>query len=98
MILTKSQIKKLRALAHKLNPVVMLGQNGLTENVLEEINLALDHHELIKIKLNVGDRDLRNTTLDSIVSDTKANCVQQVGNTAVLFRRNAQKPVISLAK
>lgn len=97
MILTKSQMKRLRSLAHKLSPVVRLGQHGLTENVLVEIQQALECHELIKIKLNVGERQVRDDALQKIVTETRSECVQQVGNVAVLFRRNAQKPVISLA-
>ncbi len=98
MVLTKSQIKTLRSLAHQLKPVVRIGQNGLTENVMEEIRSSLEYHELIKLKINVGDRQERDEVLQKITDETKSECIQQIGNTAVLFRRNAQKPVISLAK
>ncbi len=98
MILTKKQIKYLRALTHKLKPVVRVGQNGLTENVLEEVRKALECHELIKLKINVGERQERDEVLQKICEETKSECIQQIGNVAALFRRNAQKPVISLAK
>ncbi|MFK8067466.1 MAG: ribosome assembly RNA-binding protein YhbY [Gammaproteobacteria bacterium] len=98
MILTKKQIKYLRSLAHDLSPVVRIGQNGLTENVLEEVKNALEHHELIKLKINVGERQERDDVLLKICEETKSRCIQKIGNTATLFRRNPQKPVISLAK
>ncbi len=56
MDITKTQQKFLRSKAHHLKPVLWIGQNGLTESVTAEIELALNHHELIKIKLRVGDR------------------------------------------
>lgn len=97
MILTKSQIKYLRSLAHTLKPVVMIGQNGLTENVMTEIWNALEHHELIKLKLNLGDRQARDEALQKIIEETRSSLIQRIGNIAVLFRRNPQKTVISLA-
>ena len=51
MTLNKKQIQHLKSLAHHLNPVVMIGNNGLTEGVLAEAELALTHHELIKVKI-----------------------------------------------
>ena len=98
MKLTKSQIKYLRSLAHKLKPVVRVGQNGLTENVMDEVRNALERHELVKIKINVGERQERDDVLGKISEETKSECIQKIGNVAVLFRRNAQNPVISLAK
>ena len=56
MNITKTQQKFLRSKTHDLKPVLWLGQNGLTESVTAEIETALDHHELIKIKVRVGDR------------------------------------------
>ncbi len=98
MVLTKAQIKYLRSLAHSLKPVVRVGQNGLTENIIEETKNALEYHELIKMKITVGDRQARDEVLATICEETRSECVQKIGNVAVLFRRNAQKPVISLAR
>lgn len=98
MVLTKNQIKYLRSLAHKLKPVVRVGQHGLTENVIEEIKIALEHHELIKLKINVGERQERDEVLQRVCEQTRSTCIQKIGNVAVLFRRNTQKPVISLKK
>ncbi len=98
MILTKPQQKFLRSLGHDLKPVVMLGQHGMSENVMKEVEIALLRHELIKIKLAVGDRDLRDQLIEQIVSESHASVIQKVGNMLLIFRRNPQNPVISLAK
>ena len=100
MKLTEQQLRHLRGLAHKLKPVVMVGQHGLKETIFEEIDIALDAHELIKVKISVGDRDMRDEFIDEIVSRSKATLVQRVGNMATLFRRNPKKPriVLSLKK
>ncbi|MBK1672336.1 RNA-binding protein [Ectothiorhodospira shaposhnikovii] len=89
-------IKHLRALAHSRKPVVSLGRNGLTEPVMEEIRKALDHHELIKIKVAIGDREQRDAAIQDICGKTGAELVQRVGFIATLFRRNPDKPVIEL--
>ncbi len=98
MELKNNQQKHLRSLAHQLNPVVRIGQHGLTENVVSEIELALNHHELIKLKVNVGDRAARDGVISSIIQQTGAILVQSIGNVAVLFRRNPKKPVIELPR
>lgn len=82
--------KKLKAQAHPLNPVVMIGQAGLTPAVLKEIDLALDTHELIKVKIR-AERDERNVIREQICSDTSAELVQSIGQVAVFFRKNPKK-------
>jgi RNA-binding protein len=82
--------KKLKAQAHPLNPVVMIGQAGLTPAVLKEINLALDTHELIKVKIR-AERDERNIIRQQISADTRAELVQSIGQVAVFFRKNPKK-------
>ena len=96
--LTKSQIRHLRGLAHSLKPVVMIGQHGLRESVLEELDTALDFHELIKVKVSVGDREERDAVIAILVSRSKAELVQRIGNMAVLCRRNPKKPKIELPR
>ena len=95
-MITKEQQKYLRSLAHDRKPVVWVGQNGLTENVLEEIKSALNHHELIKIKLRTGDRDSRDGTIKIICAETEADLVQSIGNILTLYRKNKKDPVIKL--
>lgn len=94
--LTEVQKRHLRTLAHHLKPVVMLGARGLTEPVLAEIERALNDHELIKIKLNAGDRDQRGRDVTDICDRTGAALVQRIGNTASIYRRHPEKPRIAL--
>ncbi len=82
--------RQLRAIGHKLRPVVTIAGNGLSDAVRLEIERALDDHELIKIKLAVGSRDTRDAVLDQLLEGTGAQLVQRIGNTALLLRRNAQ--------
>ncbi|QSA98925.1 ribosome assembly RNA-binding protein YhbY [Methylococcus sp. EFPC2] len=85
------QKKLLRAQAHALKPVVITGQAGLSEAVLNEINLALEHHELIKVRLNAADREARKEMSDRICTELKAELVQTLGHIAVIYRLNPEK-------
>ncbi len=98
MQLKEPQKKYLRGLAHQKKAVVMIGNQGLTENVMKEIATALKYHELIKIKVRVGDRKDRDAVLEQIVSDQECLLIQRVGNTATLFKRNTDKPKIQIPK
>ena len=98
MSLSKNQIKFLRGLCHDLKPVVMLGQKGLTDAVFNELEIALDHHELVKIKLSVDDRDARKQLTEEICSHCQADAVQSIGKTVSIYRANIEKPVIHLPK
>lgn len=84
------QKKKLKAQAHPLNPVVIIGQAGLTEAVIKEINVALDAHELIKVKIR-AERDERAAIREQICEQTKAELVQSIGQIAVIYRLNPKK-------
>lgn len=88
MPLSNEQKKALRAIGHNLNPIVTVASNGLTEGVIDELNRALDDHELIKIKVSVGDRDVKKEVIAEILRITGAEMPQQIGNTALLLRRN----------
>jgi RNA-binding protein len=88
--LANNQRRVLKQRAHHLKPVVLLGQAGLTDAVLAEIGLALDHHELIKVRVNGGDRDARDSQVRAIVEKTGAALVQRVGNVAALYRANPE--------
>jgi RNA-binding protein len=84
------QRRALKQRAHHLKPVVLLGAAGLTEAVLAEVEQALDHHELIKVRVNGGDRDARDAQVRTIVEETGAALVQRIGNVAVLYRANPE--------
>lgn len=95
MSLSSKQIRHLRSLAHHLKPVVRVGQHGLRDAVLDEVRLALDVHELIKVKI-VADKEGRVAMIEQIVQTTGAEPIQHIGQIAVLFRRNPKKPKVIL--
>jgi len=97
LTLTSAQRRFLRANAHALNPVVMIGDAGLTESVMREIDLGLKSHELIKIKVDGDDRKLREEWLAKISNDLNAASVQPIGKTLVIYRP-AEKPKLALPK
>ena len=85
-ILSTKQKQFLKGLAHHLSPVVMLGGNGLTEGVLAEIDNAVHHHELIKVKISGADRETKQLIIDAIVRETQSSNVQTIGHILVLYR------------
>ena len=93
MTLTNKQKQFLKGLAHHLSPVVMLGANGLTEGVLAEIDHALTHHELIKVKIAGADRETKQLIIQAIVRETNAVEVQTIGHVLVLFRPSDEKKI-----
>ncbi|RFF29289.1 ribosome assembly RNA-binding protein YhbY [Wenzhouxiangella sediminis] len=97
MPLTNSQKKHLRGLSHDLHPVVMVADKGLSENVLAEVEQALEHHELIKIKLR-GDREQRDAWIEQLASTTGAELVHRIGQVVCLYRRHPEKPKIELPR
>ena len=93
MPLSPNQKRNLRSQAHHLKPVVMVGQHGLKDTILEEVEIALDAHELIKVKI-VADKEKRMEIADQIIKASHAELVQHIGQMAVLFRRNPEKPKV----
>lgn len=96
--LTPTQRRYLRGLCHALNPVILLGAKGVTEAVAKELGVALDRHELVKIKLSGGDRAERTQQLEALLGATGAEAVQQIGHTASVFRRNVDEPKLALPR
>ncbi len=96
MTLTDEQKKHLRGLGHALKPVVQIGQAGVTPNVLNEVEQALLHHELIKVKARVGERKDRDALFQGLLAATGAELVQQIGNVAVIYRRCSDQPKLVL--
>ena len=82
--------KKLKAQAHSLKPVIMIGQSGLTAAVLAEIELALNTHELIKVRIR-AEREDRKLISEKICEDTGAELIQSIGQIAVIYRLNPDK-------
>ena len=96
MTLKPSQKRYLRGQAHHLRAFLHSGAKGITESFLSEIGLALDQHELIKVKLAAGDRDQRAQMIAQVADATRADIVQVIGHTVTLFRRNPQEPKVAL--
>jgi RNA-binding protein len=96
MSLTKNQVKFLRGLCHSLKPVIMIGQKGLTNEVLDELEIALNHHELVKIKIASDDREARKEMIKNICEQSLSQSVQIIGKTVSVYRRNEKDPVITL--
>ena len=96
MSVSSERKKQLRSLGHNLKPVVTVAGNGLNENVLAEIDRALNDHELIKIKLAVEDREDRLALTNDIVTELNAEVVQTIGK-IVLLLREAKKPNLKLS-
>lgn len=91
MALSQERKKAMRSIGHDLNPIVIVAGNGLSENVLMEIDRALEDHELIKVKYAVGDREIKAEMLKETAQRMRAELVQSIGNIG-LFYRKAQKP------
>ena len=87
---TSKELRQLRALAHKLRPVVTVAGKGLSSTVLEELERALNDHELIKVKVAVGDREQRESVIAEVCERSSAVLVQRIGNIATLLRANPQ--------
>jgi RNA-binding protein len=87
MPLTQQQKKTLRGLGHTLKPVILVGAGGLSPLLLEEFERSLDHHELMKVKVSVGDRVQRDAVIAALCRHSGAELVQRLGNVGLLFRR-----------
>jgi len=88
---SERQKRWLKKQVHHLKPIVSLGQGGLTEPVLAELELALDHHEILKVKVAAGDRERRDELIAAIAERTGADLIDRIGNVAAFFRANPRK-------
>ena len=96
--LTNAQIRFLRGQAHDLKAMLQVGGKGITDALIAEVELALEHHELIKIKVAAEDRDLRDAMIAGLAERTGAALVQRIGHTAVLYRPSKDKRQIVLPR
>lgn len=94
MVLSREQVRALRGRAQQLAPVVRIAGRGITENVLAELDAALNHHELIKIRVQGTEREARRAVIAELCARTGAELVQSIGHVACLFRRNPEAPRI----
>jgi RNA-binding protein len=96
--LTAAQKRHLRGFAHDLKPVILVGQKGVTAALLAELDGALDHHELVKVKLADDDRESRAAAIERIREHSGAELVQTIGKTASFFKRNPDRNQYPLPK
>ena len=88
MSLSSSQKKTLRRIAHHLDAVVQVGDQAITEGVIQETDRALRDHELIKVRVNNGEREDRNQACEALAKSCAAEIVQKIGKVVVLYRSN----------
>jgi RNA-binding protein len=90
MSLPESLKRELRGRGHSLKPVVSIGNAGLSKAVLREIELSLEHHELMKIKISGADREARSAMIDQICTTFGADLIQAIGHVALIYREKAE--------
>jgi len=88
MALTDHQKKYLRRLGHPLHPIVLIGRQGLTDNVVTELHRALHDHELVKVRARVGNREARDAVLTELARASASELVFQIGNVGLFFKKN----------
>ena len=96
MPLSESQKKYLRGLGHDLKPLIMVGDAGLSASLMAEYESTLAHHELIKVRVRVGDRAARDAIIDELCAFGSAELIQRVGNIALVYRENADEKKITI--
>jgi RNA-binding protein len=96
--LTNAQIRFLRGQAHGLKAMLQIGAKGLTDALVAEVELALEHHELIKVKVAAEDRDARDAMVAELAGRSRAALVQRIGNVAVLYRQSTDHRQIVLPR
>ena len=96
--LTPAERRDLRARAHRLHPVVSVGQHGLTPAVLHEIDVNLTVHELVRVRVFEHDRDVREALLSRICAELDAAPVQHIGKLLVVWRPAPAEPVEAARK
>jgi RNA-binding protein len=90
MPLAEKLKRDLRQRGHSLKPVVIIGNAGLSEAVIREIDLSLEHHELLKVRLGGADREAKRRLIASICAACHAELVQSIGHIALIYRRRAE--------
>ena len=88
MALTERQKKHLRRLGHDLHPIVLIGQRGLNPGVVEELRLALEHHELVKLRARAGSREDRDGMLEELARLTGSELAFRIGNVGLFYKKN----------
>lgn len=88
MALTQEQKKQFKSIGHHLKPVLIVAENGLTEGVLAELERALNDHELIKVKINLAEREDRQAVIEELCQAARCELAQVIGKMALIYRKN----------
>jgi len=96
--LTNAQIRFLRGQAHGLKAMLQIGAKGVTDALVAELDLALEHHELIKVRVAAEDREARDAMIAELVERSGVALVQRIGNIAVLYRQSKDHRQIVLPR
>jgi RNA-binding protein len=86
-MLSPAERRQLKARAHRLEPVVMIGSKGLTDEVVKEVELALKAHELVKVRAASLERDAREVAFQALCERTGAEGLQHIGKVFVIYRK-----------
>jgi len=86
MPINSKQRKALKAKAHHLKPVIRIGQHGVSEGVIAETDIALNTHELIKVQVQQGEREARQTAIDTLCQKTESELVHAIGKIFIIYR------------
>lgn len=89
--ITTSEKCKLRSKAHSLKPIIIIGNQGLTENILKEIDRALHDHELIKIRIYVADKNQKKQMIEAICNYSQTDLIQAIGSIIVIYRKRVEQ-------
>lgn len=87
----KQKIKLLGPEVHKLKPVVLIGNKGLTEAVMNEIDAALEHHELIKIRIAGTEREEREAIIKEVCDKQRAILIKKIGHIFAIYRKKTNE-------
>lgn len=96
--LAAAQKRYLRGLAHDLKPLILVGAKGITDALIAELDLVLERHELVKVKVAAEDRDERDAWIEDLVARSGAAQIQRVGHVLTIYRPSREKPQITLPR
>ncbi|UNK41386.1 ribosome assembly RNA-binding protein YhbY [Luteimonas sp. S4-F44] len=97
-VLTAAQTRFLRGQAHSIKAMLQVGGKGITDALVAEIDAALEHHELIKVKVGAADREARDAMIAELAERTGSALVQRIGHVAVLYRQSRDRRQIVLPR
>jgi RNA-binding protein len=92
--LSNTQRRYLRGLTHSLHPIVMIAENGVSSAIQKELEIALNAHELVKVRISAPDRETKTLWLGELIGASGAELIQQIGHIATLYRKSKEPKLI----